>query len=964
MTARSTKGRARPRRAWVLVAAVAAVALSATPVAARPTAPTQASPNPPGTGTSDAAPSAIPAAGSSTAAPATSITITGADPAVIGAISVSGSQSGPIAGSAAALPGGQGVVFDPAVDLAPGETVTVSSGVVVQGAANSTYTFLVARPAPHPGLLADDGSPAPSSPPTRAVTPSTRFSTRPDLHPAAVTVNTPSTSTEPGYLFATPRGTQASDQGIQIFDDAGELTWFKPVTTPGVTSGDAFVDSYLGRPALLWFEGTAPYGAGSYRGEWRAVDETYREIGRIRMGNGYQADIHDLYLTSHGTAYLTAYNPIYCTGTGDLSGCVPGSTVLDGVVQEVDLTTGAVLWEWHSLDHVALSASLVEPTADLFDYFHVNSLAEDSDGNVLISGRNVSADYKVDKATGRLIWTFGGKASTFTNVVGDPSSVKGPDYPHHLRSLGDGNYTYFDNGIRRNTSRGAIVHLDPASRTATYTTILQRDPPVFGPTQGTMQTLPGGGHVVGWGGEGTLTEYDPAGRPVFDARIAGPSYRQYRFAWTGRPSEPPAITATPQADGLSVAMSWNGDTRTTDWRVLTGPTARSLNVVATVPRNGFETTTRVAPAAYLSLEALDASGAVIGRSRTTPAGTWFDEVPGPSIGGTYVPLVGDFGGSTNADVVYYAPGSGADYLHVSRPDGTFDDDRLPAINGTYTPLVGDFVGDDRDEILFTSPGQTTAYLWRFDRRGRNQPAVVDSASLRVPATVTTSIVLDNRPAYGGPPDEVLWYAAGGAPDRVDHLDWPVGGRLTVASRPITVNGLYRPVVGDFDGNGLADVFWYAPGSAPDSIWFFSGSASRSTSQRAVSAPVNGTYQVLTGNFSGSSARSELAFYRPGSDADFLWTFSGAGAYTSDQRTTSLTGSAYVLEGGLDRLMTWSPGTSPSIWSLDPGSDRPSGNTPIASGYRPIVGDFSGPPGTSSVLWYAPGRPPERLYRAR
>ena len=62
-------------------------------------------------------------------------------------------------------------------------------------------------------------------------------------------------------------------------------------------------------------------------------------------------------------------------------------------------------------------------------------------------------------------------------------------------------------------------------------------------------------------------------------------------------------------------------------------------------------------------------------------------------------------------------------------------------------------------------------------------------------------------------------------------------------------------------------------------------------------------------------------------------------------------------------MTWFPGSSPGILETDPlpPTSRPSGNTSLGAGYYPIVGDFVGAPGTSSVLWYAAGAAPERLY---
>ncbi len=62
--------------------------------------------------------------------------------------------------------------------------------------------------------------------------------------------------------------------------------------------------------------------------------------------------------------------------------------------------------------------------------------------------------------------------------------------------------------------------------------------------------------------------------------------------------------------------SWNGATQVASWRVLAGPGASRLTVVASAARSGFETAIAVAQG-YQSFEvqALDASGRVIGTSR-------------------------------------------------------------------------------------------------------------------------------------------------------------------------------------------------------------------------------------------------------------------------------------------------------------------------------------------------------------
>ena len=116
---------------------------------------------------------------------------------------------------------------------------------------------------------------------------------------------------------------------------------------------------------LTWWEGSH---AGYGQGEYVILDHSYREITRVRAGNGYEGDHHEFLITPEDTALITIYNKV----PRDLSGAggpVDGY-VLDGIVQEIDIETGEVLFEWHSLDHIGLEESYYEP----FDYFHINSI--------------------------------------------------------------------------------------------------------------------------------------------------------------------------------------------------------------------------------------------------------------------------------------------------------------------------------------------------------------------------------------------------------------------------------------------------------------------------------------------------------------------------------------------------------------------------------------------------------------
>jgi hypothetical protein len=124
------------------------------------------------------------------------------------------------------------------------------------------------------------------------------------------------------------------------------------------------------------------------------------------------------YKPKGGKLWDALFVPVYRRVPSDLSalGGRQDGNVEEGVVQEVDIKTGRVLFEWHSLPHVAADESY-EPVpkdeSEPFDYFHLNAIEEDGDGAILISARHTHAIYKIRKRDGALLWRLGGKRSSF-----------------------------------------------------------------------------------------------------------------------------------------------------------------------------------------------------------------------------------------------------------------------------------------------------------------------------------------------------------------------------------------------------------------------------------------------------------------------------------------------------------------------------------------------------------------------
>jgi hypothetical protein len=562
--------------------------------------------------------SVFPMPGTPTASAKTQISFRDVDVAGLGFVRVAGSVSGDHSGSVQGHSDGKGASFVPTQPFEPGETVTVETDHDVRGGDGRSFSFVISRPAPMPTIDIADGVPTPAE---RHEEDALTFASRPDIRPMRLTIGAPARRTAPGYLFLTPVGARTQG-GPSMYDDDGELVWFKPVRPDRVL---AFAAQELrGRPVLTWYEGSV-IRPGIGFGSFVVMDDRYREIARVRAGNGYGGDIHEFVLTPEGTALLLAYSPVF-TDTSSVGGG-PARPVFDAIVQEVDLATGLVLFEWHSLGQVGLDEAVVptpKPADQMpFDYVHPNSVAVTLDGDLLLSARHTSALYKLDRVTGLVEWRLGGKRSDF--AVG-PGATFG--YQHDARQQQDRSYTIFDNAASNNDeiaehSRGIVLRLDERRMTAELADEFIGTP-WLARSQGSMQRLGHEGYLVGWGSEPALTEFGADGdirlellMPNHGPGAIANSYRAYRFEWIGRPDTRPAVVAARSDAGVTVNVSWNGATEVARWRLHTGSTPDDLVPTAARRRSGFETTLMAPPSAtYVLAEALAADGSVLGRSAT------------------------------------------------------------------------------------------------------------------------------------------------------------------------------------------------------------------------------------------------------------------------------------------------------------------------------------------------------------
>ena len=557
--------------------------------------------------------------GTPDASPNTQISVLGARPATISSIRVTGSSSGLHGGAFHAYSGRRGASFVLSRPLTQGERVQVT--LHVRGQRTVAWSFSVARFAPTPPTLD-----LPIEQPAKLQ----HFISRPNLAPPKITIlkRTSAASNDDIFLTPLPSPTVHPESnnaitihpvgpcGPMIIDSRGNLVWFDQLTPPQCAINFR-QQRFGGRNVITWWQGTVTVQAWGH-GVGMIADPRYRTIRAVKAGNGYSVDVHEFTLTPSGDALFTAFSPVEIHVPGTPAGKL--TEMLDSIVQEVDVRTGLVVWEWHAYGHIPLADSFATPqNSSDFDAFHVNSIEVEPHNRLLISARDAAAVYLVNHATGTIDWTLGGRASSFAMGRGASFWLQ-----HDAHMLAPNRISLFDDEagppFKAASSRGLILALDLRRRTARVARQYRRPGTTLAQSEGSVQPLANGNAFVGFGSTEFFSEFSPTGKLVFDASLPKDdgSYREYRVPWSATPTTKPDIAARKRTagSGVDVYASWNGATTVARWQVLGGASAGSLTPVTTAGRHGFETHIALsASPAVIAVKALDGHGHVLAESR-------------------------------------------------------------------------------------------------------------------------------------------------------------------------------------------------------------------------------------------------------------------------------------------------------------------------------------------------------------
>lgn len=459
------------------------------------------------------------------------------------------------------------------------------------------------------------------------------FVTEPSLHPPKLETEHKTKTSElaPGYIltanfFDINEPPMSGQSGPLVLNHKLQPVWFHPVSEDVVAS-NLEEESYHGEPVLAWWQGVVTNTGATESGEDIVVNDHYKVVARLKGADGWKPTLHE-FVISGEDAWVTANKDI----PHDLSkyGGAYNGALIDSAVQEYDLKTGKLLYSWDALKHIPLEDSQATLPTNGFpwDAYHINAVQLVGKDQFFVSMRDTWAAYLVDIKSGRIVWTLGGRKSSYR--IGSEAAFT---WQHDAKLHPGGIVTMFDDACCQLTgggtyvkaskpSRGLILKLNEASHTATQVAEYGAGYGLEVDYMGSVQQLSNGNVFVGWGSEPYLSEFTKSGAPVLEGKLPNPdlSYRALIGQWKGFPTYPPAGAARTHGGRTTVYASWNGATEVTGWRVLGGSASAPTKTIAHASKSNFETAIEV-PAGYSSYEvqALDAAGKVIGVSKSFAA---------------------------------------------------------------------------------------------------------------------------------------------------------------------------------------------------------------------------------------------------------------------------------------------------------------------------------------------------------
>ena len=266
----------------------------------------------------------------------------------------------------------------------------------------------------------------------------------------------------------------------------------------------------------------------------------YRADGKqdrvVKTTAGGGGDAHEAQLATGDNWYRIALQEHALVDLGLLGD--PAHNVTDDQIQEIT-SNGSLRWSWSALEHITLAEQLrwywlikaTTPAEQGLDMFHMNSVQETPDGNLIVSIRYSDAIFKIRKQDGAVLWKLGGTHTAQSlDVIGNgqynEQTFAGQ---HDARLQTDGSITVYDNGsgIKGRSPRATRWVIDPVAHTARLVEQLVDSQILASAAGGSARRTSDGSWMVAWCHYPNIRAYSSTHKQLWEFKFLAPG-RPYR----------------------------------------------------------------------------------------------------------------------------------------------------------------------------------------------------------------------------------------------------------------------------------------------------------------------------------------------------------------------------------------------------------------------------------------------------
>ncbi len=329
-------------------------------------------------------------------------------------------------------------------------------------------------------------------------------------------VNT-SQNPSPGYVMLGLTPIPSGPSAAVIVNNDGEIVWYRKFDGP--------VTDFQRQPHGKFTAYSTLAGFNRFF-EMDVLGNTgYEYIAQTTPETG----VHELRVVgAFYYLYATDFRTMDLTGIGGLNNArVRGMTI------EGNTTRGAPwTWSWSTFDHFQVTDARpdISLTGANVNQWHANAIEIDTDGNILVSFRNMDEVTKINTQTGAIIWRLGGENNQFT-FINDPSN--GFSHQHGVRRLSNGNIILFDNGNLHvpPVSRAVEYRVDENALTAEMVWEYRNSPPLYASALGFAHRNDNGNTLICYGTVQKILEVDASGTVLWDlSTVNNFPYRAFRIS--------------------------------------------------------------------------------------------------------------------------------------------------------------------------------------------------------------------------------------------------------------------------------------------------------------------------------------------------------------------------------------------------------------------------------------------------